>query len=67
MPEFAFETLFGVGILLLAIVIGWGIIATKRRSRADIALTEEAVRQRKAHPDTYDEEIKPKLEKKAEH
>lgn len=48
------ELLYGVGALLLAAALVWGIIQYRTRNKANDPLTEAATRDEYDHPDTYE-------------
>lgn len=50
------ELLYGVGALLLAAALVWGIVQYRTRNKANDALTEAATREEYDHPDTYEQE-----------
>jgi hypothetical protein len=59
------EVFYGIGALLLLLGLMWGVYQSKTRNRRNDKITEEAVRQRRRHPETYDrkrEELKKKVE-----
>jgi hypothetical protein len=59
-----YEMFYGIGALILVAGLAWAVIDYKRRNRANDKVTEEAVRQQYDHPDRYQEEIRPNLERK---
>lgn len=52
-PFFSWETLWGVGVLLLAVVIAWALWRNATRNRANDRITEEATRRMYDDPDAY--------------
>ena len=59
-----YEMFYGIGALVLLLGMVWAVIDYKRRNRANDKVTEEAVRQEYDHPDRYQQEIRPHLERK---
>ena len=58
------EIVYGIGVVVLAVGLIYGILQYKARNRKNDAITEEATREQYAHPETYDErreELKKKL------
>jgi hypothetical protein len=64
MRFFSWEVFFGIGALLVLAAITWGAITNSRRNKANDKVTEEAAKALQEHPDTYNEEIRPKLKEK---
>jgi hypothetical protein len=63
--EFPGEIMYGVGALILLGGIIWGVRDYKTRNRRNDRITEEAVRERYKHPETYEqkaEELRRKVE-----
>lgn len=50
------ELLYGVGALLLAAALVWGIVQYRTRNKANDPLTEAATREEYDHPDRYQQE-----------
>lgn len=59
-----YEMFYGIGAVLLGLGIAWAIFDSKRRNRANDKVTEEATRKQYDHPDRYEEEIRPQMERK---
>ena len=49
------EALWGVGIVVLLVVLIWGVSRNSRRNRALDPMTEAATRAEYDRPDTYDD------------
>jgi hypothetical protein len=54
MENMSWELGFGLGVLILALVLGWGLIRNKTRNKANDPLTEAATRREYDHPADYD-------------
>lgn len=50
------ELLYGVGALLLAAALVWGVVQYRTRNKANDPLTEAATREEYDHPDRYQDE-----------
>jgi hypothetical protein len=59
---FSPEYLWGIGIIVLLVALGWGFVQYKRRNRANDRLAEEGARELYDDPDHYDQHRK-ELEK----
>jgi hypothetical protein len=63
--QFPGEIMYGVGAVLLLLGLIYGTFQYKTRNRRNDRITEEAVRERYKHPETYEEksaELKQKVE-----
>jgi hypothetical protein len=59
------ELFFGIGAIILAVVIAWAILRNRARNHGNDRLTEAATREEYRHPGSYDPEkfregLKPK-------
>lgn len=50
-----FEIIYGLGALILALALGWGLWRNATRNRANDALTEKATAAEYSRPETYDQ------------
>jgi hypothetical protein len=64
MPFFSWETAYALGAVLIFLGLIWGVMASRTRNRRNDAVSQEATRAQYEHPDTYQSELRPKLEKK---
>ena len=55
MIDLSWEILYGVGALVLALAIAYGLMRNRGRNRANDPLTEQATREEYQHPETYGE------------
>lgn len=57
------EAVWGLGVVALGAAIAWAMWRYNHRNRANDAVTEEATREFREHPERYDE-TRAELEKK---
>ncbi len=48
------ELAYGLGALVLALGLAWGIFQSRSRNRANDEVTDRATREEYDHPETYD-------------
>ena len=62
---FSWEMLWAVGLVAVALAIGWGVMQNRTRNRANDQVGEEAARLLREHGgERYEREDKPRLEAK---
>lgn len=49
------EIFYGIGVVVLAVGIAWGVLRNKHLNRANDQVTEAATKEAYEHPETYDE------------
>jgi triphosphoribosyl-dephospho-CoA synthetase len=60
--DFPWEAWFGLGLLLLALAIVWGLMQTRSRNRANDKVSDEAARLLREHGgERYEREDEPRL------
>jgi hypothetical protein len=59
------EALYGVGLVLVLVAIGWGTYRYNRRPRSNEPITDKATTELYQHPDRYERETRDKLAREA--
>lgn len=54
MIDLTWELLYGLGALLLAGAVAYGLLRNRGRNKANDAITERATREEYHHPDRYE-------------
>ncbi|MBW8811990.1 MAG: hypothetical protein JF588_01075 [Caulobacterales bacterium] len=52
---YSHEMLWGLGLVVLALALAWGLLQNRRRNRANDRITEEATREQYSNPADYPE------------
>jgi hypothetical protein len=52
---YSHEMLWGLGLVVLALALAWGLLQNRRRNRANDRITEEATREQYSDPAHYQE------------